>query len=892
MYLAALAASNQQRAHLPPEPLEPGKRAVVLAGSQRIAIAYRDVAGPGEVPVILIHGSPGDSDVFNRLSQELEGPRRLIIPDLPGFGQSTHDLPDYSFHAHAWYVWRMLDALGVRRVHLVGFSMGGGVALNMAQRAPDRVASITMLSAIGVQEMEMLGDYGVNHALHGAQLAGLWLLNAALPRFGSWNRVDMGVAYARNFYDSDQRPLRAILKSYSAPMLILHGEHDPLVPVEAAHEHERLVPQSELHVLGGDHFMTFQHPRLLVIPMLDFWGRVESGKALTRAKALPDRIARAALPRDMLHHPPAGFVTAAVIFLALGCGTFVSEDVACISAGVMVAEGRIGFLFACGACLAGIVAGDVLLFLAGRWIGPLRWITKSGSLEHASQWLQRNGAGVIFLSRFTPGTRLPTYVAAGMLRTSLRKFLGYFLLAAMAWTPLIVGLSAGVGLPFANNRAFASLSLTARLFIGGAVILAVTRLLIACASYRGRRRLVGRLKRLRRWEFWPPFVFYPPVIAYILYLGLRFRSFTLFTSVNPSMPASGFIGESKHQILGLFQSPNGWLPQHTLIHHRDPERRIDEARIFMEQQALVFPVVLKPDAGQRGSGVAVIRSQDELAEYLSNSTLPVILQEYVPGREFGVFYYRYPGDAAGRIFSITEKVMPVLNGDGRRTLEQLVLSDSRAVCMSGFYLQKHAGAAQQVPGNGEAIQLVEIGTHCRGAIFLDGGHAITPQLEGAIDRIAQTVRGFYFGRFDIRVPEASDLPLGERLKVLELNGVTSEATHIYDPKLSVFDAYGVLFASGELHSKSAIETVLPACVRHRLSNCCGCCSITGVNRRSIGRETGARGGAARPPSRWRHVLRSRDGHVRHARSGRSHSDRIVSRTLGNGHRCPAFSLRF
>ena len=59
----------------------------------------------------------------------------------------------------------------------------------------------------------------------------------------------------------------------------------------------------------------------------------------------------------------------------------------------------------------------------------------------------------------------------------------------------------------------------------------------------------GWLKRWSRWEFWPPYLFYPPVVAYIAYLGIRFRSWTLFTAANPAIPASGFVGESKHQIL-------------------------------------------------------------------------------------------------------------------------------------------------------------------------------------------------------------------------------------------------------------------------------------------------------------------------------------------------------
>jgi hypothetical protein len=158
-----------------------------------------------------------------------------------------------------------------------------------------------------------------------------------------------------------------------------------------------------------------------------------------------------------------------------------------------------------------------------------------------------------------------------------------------------------------------------------------------------------------------------------------------------------------------------------------------------------------------------------------------------------VFYVRYPGDEHGRVFSVTEKRMPMVVADGRRTLEELILADDRAVCMADFYLRENSQRAREVPSAGESVQLVEIGTHCRGAIFLDGRYAITPALREAIQRIADGLDGFFFGRFDIRVPSVEDLMAGRNLKVIELNGVTSEATHIYDPKLSLFHAYRVLF---------------------------------------------------------------------------------------------------
>jgi hypothetical protein len=318
------------------------------------------------------------------------------------------------------------------------------------------------------------------------------------------------------------------------------------------------------------------------------------------------------------------------------------------------------------------------------------------------------------------------------------------------------------------------------------------------ALSRARREFFGLLKRWFRWEFWPPYLFYPPVVAYIAYLGIRFRSWTLFTAANPAIPAGGFVGESKHQILDHLRNAAPWLPLSRLLACGVPTQRLAEAKEFMRRKGLQFPLVLKPDAGQRGAGVAIVRSLEQLNEYLTNSSFPVILQEYIPGEEYGVFYYRHPGNTRGRVFSVTEKRMPVLLGDGKHTLEELILADDRAMCMSAFYLRKNSDRSQQVPAPGERVQLVEIGTHCRGAIFLDGVDTITPALEEVIDRIAQSFDGFFFGRFDIRVPSRQDFMAGRNMKIVELNGVTSEATHIYDPKLSLFGAYRVLFEQWQI----------------------------------------------------------------------------------------------
>lgn len=91
-------------------------------------------------------------------------------------------MPDYSLATHADYVVQLLDKLGIERAHLVGFSMGGGVAIELAHRHPERAASLTLLASIGVQEFELFGDYALNRSVHAVQLGALWALHRLLPQ--------------------------------------------------------------------------------------------------------------------------------------------------------------------------------------------------------------------------------------------------------------------------------------------------------------------------------------------------------------------------------------------------------------------------------------------------------------------------------------------------------------------------------------------------------------------------------------------------------------------------------------------------------------------------------------------------------------------------------------
>ena len=778
---------------------------VTLPGAQvPVTVAYREVAPrqPSGLPVVLLHGSPGDNDEVAGVAEYVGRVRRTIAPDLPGFGGSTRRVPNYSIDAHARYVLAMLDSLRIPQAHILGFSMGGGVAISLANLAPERIASLTLLSALGAQEYELLGDYHLNHAIHGLQLAGLWMLTEGVPHFGALDGGFLTIAYARNFYDTDQRPLRQMLNRFQEPALIIQGDKDFLVDPAVAVESHRLVPQSEMIMFRDDsatHFMAFRRPDSLAALVGQFYTRAEAGKSLRRPDASPARIAAAGQPFDPATIPPIVGVALWVLLALLAAATLVSEDLAGIAAGLLIGRGTIGFFGGTMACLVGIVLGDVGLLLMGRWLGraairraPLRWFVSEGQIDRSATWFEQRGLGLIIVSRFIPGTRLPTYLAAGILHRNTATFVGACLVAAILWTPLLVGASALFGdrvlAAFTSYRQFA---LPAILVTAVALAL-VIKLFVPLFSWRGRRLLLSRWRRLTRWEFWPRWAFYPPVVVYVAWLALKHRSLTLFTAVNPAIPGGGFVGESKAQILGGLHHAPARVARWSLLPPASATQRLTQVTKFMTAHQLDFPIVLKPDVGERGGGVGILWTEEAVGNYLDQTGESLIVQEYVGGVEFGIFYYRLPGEPRGQIFAITDKQFPTVTGNGRASLERLILADDRTVSMARFFLTQNAARLESVPAAGEVIRLVELGTHCRGSAFFDGDWVRTPALEEAIDQLSQGYRGFWFGRYDIRAPSIGALQSGTGFKVLELNGATAEATSIYDPKNSIFDAYRVL----------------------------------------------------------------------------------------------------
>jgi membrane protein DedA with SNARE-associated domain len=496
--------------------------------------------------------------------------------------------------------------------------------------------------------------------------------------------------------------------------------------------------------------------------------------------------------------------------LSLAVLTLASEDLACASAGLLVANGGAPFAAAAAACFVGILVGDLLLYWLGRAFGsfaleraPLRWFVSRAAVARGEAWFAAKGSRVLFAARFLPGARLPTYVAAGICRCPPGQFAFWLAFAGALWTPAAVALAAATAnrTPGETPRSLTDYAQSWELWAAFGVLLLLSHGIPALATWQGRRMLLSRFRRLTRWEFWPAWFFNIPVVLHFLWLALRHRSLTLFTAANPGIPTGGLIGESKSQIL------HGLAGDATVARFRvlpaglSVEGRLELVDAFLRDHDLAWPLVLKPDVGQRGDGVVIVASREHLHEHLraSATTAPdQLVQEHVRGEEFGVFYARHPEEAHGRLLSITGKVFPEVTGDGISPLRHLILADARAVCQAALHLRNLEAELDRVPAAGERVSLTRIGNHCRGTQFTDAGSDATPELLLEIERISRRFAAFFFGRFDLRAPTVADLRAGTNLRILELNGVASEMTHIYQPGTPLLRAYATLFAQWRL----------------------------------------------------------------------------------------------
>jgi hypothetical protein len=306
--------------------------------------------------------------------------------------------------------------------------------------------------------------------------------------------------------------------------------------------------------------------------------------------------------------------------------------------------------------------------------------------------------------------------------------------------------------------------------------------------------------KLTSWEYWPFGIIQGPVFLYWLLLAARARSVFFFSASNPGILSGGMMGESKSDVLSMV--PHEVKPKTLLVKLPATVESIVEQ---ISANELSFPLIFKPDQGERGWMVRRIDDENDIAQYLKEIRINFIMQEFVNlPLEFGVFYVHYPDRPTGHVTSITMKHFLRVTGDGKSTLRELILSLDRAKLQWETLQAKYKDELDVVLPKGQSRELVSIGNHCLGTTFLNANHLITPKLNASFNEISRQIPGFHFGRYDLRCSSFEDLEAG-RVKIVELNGCGAEPAHIYHPGSSFWRGMATLFA--HVHNMYRISVI-------------------------------------------------------------------------------------
>ncbi|MEH6357672.1 MAG: hypothetical protein V7745_01695 [Pseudomonadales bacterium] len=304
---------------------------------------------------------------------------------------------------------------------------------------------------------------------------------------------------------------------------------------------------------------------------------------------------------------------------------------------------------------------------------------------------------------------------------------------------------------------------------------------------------------IKRYEFWPARLFEIPYYLWLcMHCLLRGMGIRTLAKANYALN-HGEIGlGSKYETHQAFDEKY-FLPTDFLSDSLSPADKATAIKTFADQHG--YPVLLKSNVGCVGKGIIKLSAHDDIEAALPTLAGDYLLQKFTTfNTEYGVFYTRHKGKV--RITGINRKHFPTVRGNGKSSLADLARNHYRYSDHWHAFLQYHD--TSRIPAAGEKIQLSFIGSHTLGCKFTDDTHLITPELEAAVADVFASQPGYNFGRIDIKTLSPETFQQGDFV-VIEVNGVASLPTHMFDPKYSLAEAYRIFIQHAGLLAKIAHE---------------------------------------------------------------------------------------
>ncbi|MFL5740042.1 MAG: alpha/beta fold hydrolase [Flavisolibacter sp.] len=255
-----------------------------------------------EETILLIHGHPFDHTMWKYQHKSLQQ-FRLIMPDLQGYGKSSFSCESKIFiEEQALNLVLLLDGVQVDRVHLIGLSMGGQIALEFARLFPHRSQSLVLCACdpsaetslsyeARLQQANLVEEIGmkaytksaIEQFLHPATLQGQPCVYQHLYQMMAGTRTAVAAASHRG--RAERRDNFQFLSSLCLPVLVISGEQDIFTPMQQMQRISQRIPKARLEIIPGTgHLPNMEQAKVFNEALIRFYQslRIHSGSPLSK----------------------------------------------------------------------------------------------------------------------------------------------------------------------------------------------------------------------------------------------------------------------------------------------------------------------------------------------------------------------------------------------------------------------------------------------------------------------------------------------------------------------------------------------------------------------------------------------------------------------------------
>lgn len=229
-------------------------------------------------PILFLHGWGISTEPYTEVLEKLAQQHSVIAPDLPSFARSHYSeiIPDYDRYAK--FLLSFLEALELKQVHIVGHSLGGGIAITLYNLAPDKVKSLVLVDSTGIPS-KSIPEMVLRRAIEMiAQLSipKLKLQLVDIPKVFTYNLLFNTGNVIHALLLSLYRDISHLLPNINAPCMLLWSEKDLTTPLNNAHQMAAMIPNSKLATVEeGWHEWGLWYPEKFTSVILDFIHQVE-----------------------------------------------------------------------------------------------------------------------------------------------------------------------------------------------------------------------------------------------------------------------------------------------------------------------------------------------------------------------------------------------------------------------------------------------------------------------------------------------------------------------------------------------------------------------------------------------------------------------------------------